>query len=69
MKNPLTLARIEPATFRFVAQHLNVNETMWKYVIEPDKRQMTIWHIHITYWVPTATNTHSQYVILTAFTL
>ena len=23
MKNPLTPARIEPATFRFVAQHLN----------------------------------------------
>jgi len=23
MKNPLTLAEIEPATFRFVAQHLN----------------------------------------------
>ena len=23
MKNPLTSARIEPATFRFVAQHLN----------------------------------------------
>ena len=23
MKNPLTLAGIEPATFRFVAQHLN----------------------------------------------
>jgi sterol desaturase/sphingolipid hydroxylase (fatty acid hydroxylase superfamily) len=23
MKNPLTLAGIEPATFRFVAQHIN----------------------------------------------
>ena len=23
MKNPMTLAGIEPATFRFVAQHLN----------------------------------------------
>ena len=23
MKNPLTLAGIEPATFKFVAQHLN----------------------------------------------
>jgi len=23
MKNPLTLAGMEPATFRFVAQHLN----------------------------------------------
>jgi len=22
-KNPMTLARIEPATFRFVAQHIN----------------------------------------------
>jgi len=27
MKNPLTLAGIEPATFRFVAQHLNHRAT------------------------------------------
>ena len=27
MKNPLTLAGIEPASFRFVAQHLNHSAT------------------------------------------
>jgi len=27
MKNPLTLAGIEPATFRFVAQHFNLCAT------------------------------------------
>jgi len=32
MKNPLTLAGIEPATFRFVAQHLTVpNSSPLKY--------------------------------------
>jgi len=32
MKNPLTLAGIEPATFRFVAQHLNHCATTVPYV-------------------------------------
>jgi len=30
-KNPLTLARIEPVTFRFVAQHLNHCATACKH--------------------------------------
>jgi len=30
MKNPLTLAVIEPATFRFVAEHLNHSGTAKK---------------------------------------
>ena len=32
MKNPLTLAGIEPATFRFVAQHLNHCATAVPYI-------------------------------------
>ena len=28
---------------------------------------MTIWRIHISQWVPKATNTHSEYVIISAF--
>jgi len=42
---------------------------MWKIVIELDRSQMTIWHIRIACWVPKATNTHSEYVILIAFQL
>jgi len=30
---------------------------------------MRIWRIRIAFWIPKATNTHSQYVILTAFPL
>jgi len=38
-------------------------------VVEPGRPQMTIWRMRITCWIPKATNTHSQYVILTAFPL
>jgi hypothetical protein len=30
---------------------------------------MKIWHLHIACWIPKATNTHSQYVIITDFPL
>jgi len=42
---------------------------MWKNNVEPEKPQMTMWRMRITCWIPTATNTHSQYVILIAFLL
>jgi len=29
--------------------------------------QMTVWRIRIACWIPKSTITHSQYVILTAF--
>ena len=28
---------------------------------------MTVWHMRIACWIPKATNTYSDYVILTAF--
>ena len=37
--------------------------------VDPDRPQMTIWHTCIACWVPKATNTHSEYVILIAFLL
>jgi len=46
-----------------------VNEAMWKYIVEADKPQMTIWRMRITYCVSTATNARSQYVTLIAFPL
>jgi len=46
MKNPLTPAGIEPATFRFVAQHLNHSATavpqakqIYQYVNTEDQRR------------------------------
>jgi hypothetical protein len=35
--------------------------------LEPDRQQMTIWRICIACWIPKATNTHSEYVIINDF--
>ena len=43
-----------------------VYEIMWKNV-QQDRSQKTIWCIRITRWIHKATNTHSEYVIITAF--
>jgi len=42
---------------------------MWKITVEQSRTQMTIWHMHIACWIPKVRNTHSEYVILTAFPL
>jgi hypothetical protein len=42
-------------------------EKYW--LVESGRRQMTIWHIRIAYWIPKATNTYSEYVTLTDFLL
>jgi len=33
---------------------------MWKYFVEPDRLQMTAWRVRISWWIPKATNTHSE---------
>ena len=40
---------------------------MWKNTVQPGKPQMTIWPKRIACWIPKATNTHPQYVILNCF--
>ena len=42
---------------------------MWKYIVEPERPQLTIWPMRISRWVPKATNTQSQHAILIAFAL
>jgi len=42
---------------------------LWKTIVEQGRPQMTIWHMRIACWIPRATNTHTEYVILIAFTL
>jgi hypothetical protein len=42
---------------------------MWKNNAQPDRSQMTIWRMRIACWVTTATNTHSEYVIIIVFPL
>ena len=33
---------------------------MWKNILECGRPQMAIWRIRIAYWIPKATNTHTQ---------
>ena len=42
---------------------------MEKNIVEPYRPQMTIRRIRIACWIPKATNTYSEYVILIAFPL
>jgi hypothetical protein len=37
--------------------------------VDPDRPQMTIWRMRTVRWIPTAKNTHSEYLRLTAFPL
>jgi len=42
---------------------------MWKYIVEPGRAEMTTWRMRDACWIPKATETHSEYVILIAFPL
>jgi len=44
-------------------------EIMWKIFAEPARPQTTIWRLRVAYWIPEATDAHSEYVILIAFPL
>jgi hypothetical protein len=46
-----------------------VYEIMWENVVQPDRPHVTVWRMRIACWVPKATNTHSEYVILFALPL
>ena len=39
------------------------------YILEPDRLRLTLWCMRIACWIPTAINTHSEYVILITFLL
>jgi len=42
---------------------------MWKNIVERGRLQITTWCMRITCWIMKATNTHSEYVILSVFRL
>jgi len=44
-------------------------EIILKNIAEPDRPQMTIWHMRIAWWIPKLTNIYLEYVILIAFPL
>jgi hypothetical protein len=48
------------------------NRAVWdnaENIVDSDKVQMTVWGVRIACWIPKATNTHSQCVVLIAFQL
>jgi hypothetical protein len=53
----------------FFSENRVVFEVKWKNTVEPDRPQMTIWRMRIACWITKATDTTSEYVILSAFPL
>ena len=54
--------------FNIFPENHTFYEKMWKNTVDRGRRQMKIWRMRID-WIPKATNTHSEYVILIAFPL
>ena len=52
----------------FFFENRDVYEIMWKNTVEFDRSQI-IWCMLTTCWIPKATNTHSEYVIIIASSL
>ena len=42
-------------------------EIMWENIVEQCRQRVTLWRMRIACWITKATDTHSEYVILTAF--
>ena len=57
------------ASIFFFFENLAVYDIMWKNIVKSDRPQMTVWHVRIACWIPKATNTHSEYVVLIALPL
>ena len=55
------------SVYFFFSENRAVYEIIWKTIVEPDRPQMTIWRMRISFWIPNATNIHSEYVILIDF--
>jgi hypothetical protein len=51
------------------AENHAVYEITWKNFVEWSRPHMRIWPMGIACWIPKATNTHSEYVILIALPL
>jgi len=53
--------------FNYFFENCAVYEIMWKYIVERSRPHTTIWRMRIACWITNVTNTHSEYVRLTAF--
>ena len=57
------------SSFFLSLENRAVYEIMRKNVVQPGRPQMTIWRMRIAWWIPKATNTNSECIILIAFPL
>jgi hypothetical protein len=46
---------------------MQLNEIMRKNMVQPDRTQVTIWHVRFARWVIKAADTHLEYVLFIAF--
>jgi hypothetical protein len=53
----------------FFPENCAVYEIRWKNIVELGTPRMTIWRMRIARWMPKATNTCSEYVLLIVFPL
>ena len=53
----------------FFRKSCRLRDNVEKYCTAGQATDVTIWRMRITCWIPKATDTHSEYVILTAFPL
>jgi hypothetical protein len=51
--------------FNNILEYRAVYEVMWRNIVEPDRLQMIVWRMGIACYIPKATDTPCQYVILT----
>ena len=68
-KNFLPKIKTYFCSITFFLGHRVVYEICGKKILDPENPQMRIWRMRIACYIPKATNTHSQYVILIAFPL
>ena len=61
--------RNTPFILNNVFENRALFEIMWKSVVERGRPEKTIWCMHITCWIPKATNKHSGCLIFIAFPL
>ena len=55
------------AVNKYISYHISYHIPYIKNMVERGRQQMAIWCMCIACWIPKATNTHSQYVLLIAF--
>ena len=49
---------------KFFSENRAHSEIKWTNNVQPYRPQMTVWRMHIACWIPNATNTHSEAVII-----